>query len=129
MMNQALCTTFAALSDPIRLSIIERLAESGELSAGEISDAYAVSRPAISRHLNVLEQAGLVERRVDRKFRKFRLRPQAVDEAQDWFDRTARFWESSLDRLEKVLAEADSETLAAPQPEGKDKDDDPASQT
>ncbi|MEM8811979.1 MAG: metalloregulator ArsR/SmtB family transcription factor [Pseudomonadota bacterium] len=109
MKNTDLCTTFAALSDPIRLSIVERLGESGELSVSQIAEPYPVSLPAISRHLGVLEQAGLVERRVDRKWRKFRLRPDAVNSARDWFERNRIFWEASIDRLAELLNEASQE--------------------
>jgi len=109
MNEQTLCATFGALSDPIRLSIVERLARSGEMSAGDIAGAYAISLPAISRHLGVLERAGLVERRVDRKWRRFRLRPEAVGAAHDWFEQHRVFWEGSLDRLATVLTEIEAD--------------------
>jgi len=79
------------------------------MSAGDIAAPYAISLPAISRHLGVLERAGLVERRVDRKWRRFRVRPEAVSTAHDWFERHRAFWEGSLDRLANALAEIDSD--------------------
>ena len=115
MNSQTLCTTFSALSDPVRLSIVERLARGGEMSAGDIAGPYSISLPAISRHLSVLEQAGLVERRVDRKWRRFRLRPEAVSAANDWFERHRVFWEGSLDRLATVLTELETEKPTGPQ--------------
>jgi len=108
MNNLDVCMTFGALSDPVRLSIIERLAREGEMSAGDIAGPYEISLPAVSRHLSVLERAGLVERRVDRKFRRFRMRPEAANAAQDWFEQYRKFWEDSLDRLADVLAEIEA---------------------
>lgn len=108
MIEDSLCTTFGALSDPVRLSIVERLARDGELSAGDIATPYAISLPAVSRHLGVLERAGLVERRVDRKWRRFRLRPEAVGAAHRWFEQQRDFWEGSFDRLADVLNEIET---------------------
>lgn len=110
MIEQSLCSTFGALSDPVRLSIVERLARVGEMSAGDIASPYSISLPAVSRHLGVLERAGLVERRVDRKWRRFRLRPEAVAAAHDWFEQHRAFWEGSFDRLANVLNEIDPDS-------------------
>lgn len=103
------CRVFGALSDPTRLSIFERLS-AADLTAGEIAAPYAVSQPAISRHLAVLERAGLVERRVDRQWRVCRARPEGVAAASEWLERQRAFWEGSLDRLERVLTERKTDT-------------------
>src|SRR5437660_8649406 len=103
-MNQvALPTVFSALADPTRLAIVERLLNEGERSAGEIAAPFAMSKPAISKHLRVLEQAGLIERRVDRQWRVCRVRPEAIQAVDDWMQRYRTFWEGSLSRLEKIL--------------------------
>jgi len=96
---------FSALADPSRLAIVERLIRDGEKTAGELAEPFAISAPAISRHLGVLERAGLIERRVERQWRRFRVRPEAIDAIDDWLSRQRRFWQASFDRLEQVLAE------------------------
>lgn len=98
---------FSALADPSRLAIVERLIRDGEKTAGELAEPFAISAPAISRHLGVLERAGLIERRVERQWRRFRVRPEAIDAIDDWLSRQRRFWQASFDRLEQVLAEDD----------------------
>lgn len=75
---------FAALGDPIRLAIVERLRREGELPAGEIAKPFLVSWPAVSRHLKTLEHAGLTERRVDGQRRIIRLRPEALEALREW---------------------------------------------
>ena len=103
-MNQiALPTVFGALADPTRLAIIERLLNEGEHSAGEIAAPFAMSKPAISKHLRVLEEAGLIERRVDRQWRVCRVRPEAIRAVDQWIERYRSFWSSSFERLEKIL--------------------------
>ncbi len=104
-----LCRVFGALADPIRLSIFERLVHDGEVTAGKVAEPYDVSLPAISRHLGVLERAGLIERRVERQWRVCRPRPEAVTAAADWLERQRAFWNESLDRLERLLADADAD--------------------
>ncbi|MGG6496626.1 UNVERIFIED_CONTAM: metalloregulator ArsR/SmtB family transcription factor, partial [Bacteroidetes bacterium 56_B9] len=69
---------FGALADPTRRAIVERLAAEGELSVGEVAAPFAISTPAITRHLQVLERAGLIERRVERQWRLIRVRPKAL---------------------------------------------------
>ena len=96
---------FSALSDPSRLAIVERLISEGEKTAGELAEPFSVSAPAISRHLGVLERAGLIERRVDRQWRKFRVRRDAIHAIDDWVSRQRRFWDASLDRLERLVSE------------------------
>jgi DNA-binding transcriptional ArsR family regulator len=94
--------TFAALADPTRRAILARLAR-GEAAVGELAKPFAISLPAVSRHLRVLERARLIERRVDAQWRVCRLRPQALRVAADWLDDYRRFWEESFDRLAEVL--------------------------
>jgi DNA-binding transcriptional ArsR family regulator len=97
-------TLFGALADPTRLAIVERLLREGEHSAGEIAEPFAMSKPAISKHLKVLEEAGLIERRVERQWRVCRVRPEAIRAVDDWMNRYRAFWEVSFDRLERLLA-------------------------
>lgn len=94
---------FGALSDPTRFAIVERLLERGALTAGEIAEPFEISKPAISRHLKVLEEAGVIERRVERQFRVFRPRVEALREVEDWVRRFRHFWNTSFDRLEEHL--------------------------
>ena len=97
---------FGALADPTRLAIVERLLAEGERSAGEIAAPFAMSKPAISKHLRVLEQAGLIERRIERQWRVCRVRPEAIRAVDEWIERYRAFWEASFDRLEKLLRQA-----------------------
>lgn len=99
---------FSALADPSRLAIVERLIRDGEKTAGELAEPFAISAPAISRHLSVLERAGLIERRVERQWRRFRVRQEAIDTLDDWLSRQRRFWQASFDRLERLVAEDES---------------------
>jgi DNA-binding transcriptional ArsR family regulator len=100
----ALPAVFGALADPIRLAIVERLLREGERSAGEIAEPFAVSKPAISRHLRVLEEAGLIERRIERQWRVCRVRPETIRAVDDWMTEYRAFWEGSFDRLDALLA-------------------------
>ena len=101
------CRVFNALADPIRLSIVERLIDKGLLTAGEIARPYNVSLPAISRHLSVLERAGLIERKIDRQWRVFCARSEGIAVASCWFERHRQFWEGSLDRLDRLLLDTE----------------------
>ena len=94
----SLSTTFAALADPTRRAILARLAK-GEAAVGDLAAPFQISLPAVSRHLRVLEDANLIERRVDAQWRLCRLRPQPLKQAVDWIEHHRRFWESSLDKL------------------------------
>jgi DNA-binding transcriptional ArsR family regulator len=98
-----LSATFAALADPTRRAIVARLAE-GEATVGELARPFAMSGPAITKHLAVLERAGLIERGRRAQTRPCRLRPVALHEAADWIATFRRFWEQSFDRLEEHLA-------------------------
>src|SRR5260370_25330638 len=94
----------AALSDPTRRAIVERLLAAGELTVGDIAAPFKISAPAISRHLQVLERAGLIERRVEQQRRIVRVRPESLAPAQSWFARQHRHWSAALARLEALVA-------------------------
>ena len=102
--SQNLDAIFAALADSTRRAIVERLAARGELAVGDIAEPFAISAPAISRHLSVLERAGLIERRVDKQWRKVRIRREAFKDFDGWLKRQERFWNEALDRLEALAA-------------------------
>jgi DNA-binding transcriptional ArsR family regulator len=97
---------FSALGDPTRRRIIERLAR-GPLTAGEIASGFSVSQPAISKHIKVLEESGLLARRVIGRVHHLRLVPKAMRPAETWLDRQRRFWEATLDRLDTLLSQED----------------------
>ncbi len=98
-----LASIFDALSDPTRLAIVEQLMEKGEQAAGNLAAPFAISKPAISRHLRILEDAGIVEHRVDRQWRRYRIKPQSIQAVDSWLDRYRTFWTDALDRLESML--------------------------
>jgi DNA-binding transcriptional ArsR family regulator len=97
-----LSLTFAALSDPTRRSILTRLAE-GEATVNELAEPFAVSLPAISRHLKVLERAGLIVRTREAQWRPCRLQAEPLDEAVDWVQSRKRTWDARMDRLDAHL--------------------------
>ena len=107
-----LSAAFSALADPTRRAILARLAL-GETHVGELGRPFRVSAPAISRHLRVLENAGLIEREVDAQRRICRLRGLGLVAAHDWIEHYRSFWEANLDRLVDFL-----ERPAAPHPAG-----------
>jgi DNA-binding transcriptional ArsR family regulator len=94
---------FGALSDPTRLAIVERLLREGERSVGELARPLPVTLPAVSRHMRVLEEAGIVEHRVDRQWRRYRVRAQALRDIDEWMVTYRTFWTASLDRLERMV--------------------------
>ena len=96
--------TFSALADPTRRAIIARLA-SGEASVNELAEPFAMSQPAISKHLKVLERAGLVSRSRDAQRRPRKLEPKPLAEATVWLERYRRFWEGSFQHLDALLDE------------------------
>jgi DNA-binding transcriptional ArsR family regulator len=98
-----LAMTFAALGAETRFAIVERLLKEGELSAGELQDGMTISPPAISRHLKVLRDAGIVRQRVVRQHRIYSVRPEAVERISAWTMSHRKFWQASLDRLESAL--------------------------
>lgn len=97
-----LTQTFAALADPTRRAILARLA-TGETTVSELAAPFDMSLPAVSRHLKVLERAGLVRREVDAQWRVCRLQAAPLGEAAEWMERYREFWESGLDRLAGYL--------------------------
>lgn len=99
---------FAALGDPTRLAIVETLLAEGEKSAGEIGANLPVSAPAVSRHLKVLCEAGLIQRRIDRQRRLYSPDPEGLGAIRDWLEFHRRFWIASVDRLQEKL-EKDSQ--------------------
>ena len=98
----ALSSKFAALADPTRRAILARLVR-GETSVTELAEPFAMSLPAISKHLKVLEHAGLVTRGRAAQWRPCRIEPAALREVDDWLEDYRRFWEAGLDRLEMYL--------------------------
>lgn len=103
-MNVEIHQLFGALSDPTRLAIVERLLREGEKSAGDLAEPFAMSKPAISRHIRVLEESGLIIRRIERQFRMCSIHPDALDTVGSWVEEQRKFWNHSFDRLEKHLA-------------------------
>ena len=95
--------TFSALADPTRRAILAQLAI-GEATVGELAKPFSISLPAISRHLKVLEQASLIERKRDGQTRRCRLDPRPLDDAAEWLSFYRQFWSASLDRLAEHLA-------------------------
>ena len=102
MADRVLNTTFAALADPTRRAIIARLA-SGEASVAELAEPFAISQPAISKHLKVLERAGLISRSQDAQRRPRRLEAKPLAEATEWLERYREFWEENYQRLDDLL--------------------------
>jgi DNA-binding transcriptional ArsR family regulator len=100
--------TFAALADPTRRAILAKLA-SGEASVTELAAPFDMSLPAISKHLKVLEKAGLIARGRDAQWRPCRLRAAPLKEVNDWVAHYKRFWEESFDRLDEYLKEIQKE--------------------
>ena len=99
-----LSATLSALADPTRRAILARLA-SGEATVGELAEPFEISLPAISRHLKVLETAGLISRGREAQWRPCRLQPQPLQELDGWLARYRVFWEGGFDKMEAYLAE------------------------
>jgi len=95
---------FAALADPTRRAILSRLA-AGEASVNEIAAPFEISQPAVSKHLKVLERAGLIERNVDKQRRPARLKAEPMAAAVSWLEKFKQFWSSSFDQLDGLLEE------------------------
>ncbi len=100
----SLTPIFAALSDDTRLKIVEHLMAHGEQPAGMLTGLTGLSAPAVSRHLKVLREAGLLTQRVQGTHRYYTVRPEAVRAISDWTTRHRAFWSGSLDRLDTLLA-------------------------
>jgi DNA-binding transcriptional ArsR family regulator len=108
MSTDTLSTTFAALADPTRRAILARLAE-GEATVKELAEPFQMSLPAISKHLKVLERAGLIVRGREAQWRPSRLEASPLKDVANWLEHYRRFWEGSLDRLGDYLNELQSE--------------------
>ena len=102
--TERLDRTFSALADPTRRAILARLA-TGEASVTELAEPFAISQPAVSKHLKVLERAGLIVRSRDRQWRPARLEAGPLKEVAEWAEGYRRFWEESYDRLDEYLEE------------------------
>jgi DNA-binding transcriptional ArsR family regulator len=102
-MSDALSETFAALADPTRRAILARLAH-GEATVTELAEPFAMSLPAVSRHLKVLERAGLISRGREAQWRPCRLEPETLRGVDDWLETYRRFWTDRFDRLDDYLA-------------------------
>jgi DNA-binding transcriptional ArsR family regulator len=104
MSSDQLSATFSALADPTRRAILARLA-AGEMSVTELAEPFEMSLPAVTKHLNVLERAGLIARGRDAQWRPCRLEARPLREVADWVEHYRRFWEQRLDRLDDYLKE------------------------
>lgn len=104
MSSDTLSTTLAALADPTRRAILAQLT-TGEKSVTELAEPFDMSLPAVSKHLKVLERAGLVSRHREAQWRPARLEPEPLKEVADWVESYRRFWEGSFDRLDDYLHE------------------------
>lgn len=102
MQNDTLSRALSALADPTRRAIVERLAE-GEATVMEIAEPFDMSLPAISKHLKVLEGAGLIVRGREAQWRPCRINPEGLKGVADWLSEYRRFWDESLDRLDDYL--------------------------
>src|SRR5690242_12017821 len=117
MPSDRLSTTFAALSDPTRRAILARLAL-GQTSVNELAEPFAISLPAVSKHLKVLERAGLITRGRDAQMRPCKIEASALKEADDWLEEYRRLWEQRLDRLDDYLKTLQAD--GATQPKSKE---------
>jgi DNA-binding transcriptional ArsR family regulator len=109
---QSLDRTFHALADSTRRSIIHALAHGGSRSAGELGRQFSSAQPTISKHLKVLEQAALIERTVDGRVHRFRLRRQPLADAERWIARHQAFWTGAVEQLDRLLSETESDDHA-----------------
>jgi DNA-binding transcriptional ArsR family regulator len=107
MTSDALSATFAALADPTRRAILSRLA-SGEASVTQLAQPFEMSMPAISKHLKVLEHAGLISRGREAQWRPCRIEAAPLRDISEWVEHYRRFWEQSFDRLDDYLQELKS---------------------
>lgn len=115
MRTDQLSHTFAALADPTRRAILAKLA-SGETSVNELAEPFQMSLPAVSKHIKVLEKAGLIERSRNAQYRPCKLNAEPLKQAMTWIDHYRQFWEESFDRLDDYLTE-----LQAKDKQGKQK--------
>lgn len=107
-MNDPLSLTFGALADPTRRAMLERLAR-GPATVKELAEPFTLSMPAISKHLKVLEHAGLIERGREAQWRPAQLKAEPLKEASEWLENYREHWEENLDRLEEYLRKLQEE--------------------
>ena len=107
MLPDHLSTTYAALADPTRRAILARLA-AGEATVGELAEPFPMSLPAVSKHLKVLERAGLIARGRKAQWRPCRIEARPLKDATQWLEHYRRFWDDSFDRLDAYLGELQS---------------------
>src|SRR5262245_33385253 len=119
-MSDPLSTTFAALADPTRRAILARLTL-GETSVQELAKPFDISGPAISKHLKVLEKAGLITRGREAQWRPCRIEPQALKGVDDWLERYRQLWEERFDRLDEYLQTLQAKTEAKTEAPTKEK--------
>ena len=112
-MTDHLTTTFAALADPTRRAILGRLAH-GEQSVNDLAKPFAISLPAISKHLKVLERAGLITRGKRAQWRPCRLQAKPLKEVAEWVGDYRKFWDESFDRLDEYLKEVQAKEKKRP---------------
>ncbi len=112
-MADQLSLTFAAIADPTRRAILTRLAK-GEAAVKELATPFDMTLPAISKHLKVLEKAGLIERSRDAQLRPCKLRANPLKDAASWIDHYRMYWEESFNRLDDYLQELQAEPAAKP---------------
>lgn len=115
-MTDSLSATFAALADPTRRAILARLA-GGEKTVTELAEPFAMTLPAVTKHLKVLERAGLVVRGRSAQWRPCRLQAEPLREAAGWVEQYRRLWEQRLDRLEDYLRELEADAAPPPRPD------------
>jgi DNA-binding transcriptional ArsR family regulator len=113
VITDPLSTIFAALADPTRRAILARLAL-GETTVGDLSKPFDISGPAISKHLKVLEQAGLISRGREAQWRPCRIEPQALRRVDEWLEQYRQFWEDRLDRLQDYLQSLQTPDVTKP---------------
>jgi DNA-binding transcriptional ArsR family regulator len=114
MTTDALTATFSALADPTRRAILARLA-GGEATVLELAKPFEISLPAISRHLKVLEKAGLISRGRDAQWRPCRIETEALEQVDGWVGRYRKLWQGKFDRMDAYLAELQKGTPDGPQ--------------
>ncbi len=117
MIEDELSALFGALADPTRRAILARLAD-GEASVNELAEPFAISLPAISRHLKVLERAGLIERGRNAQYRPCRIRPEGLAVASGWLDDYRQLWEDHFGRLDEYLKGLQEQAEATEQNNG-----------
>jgi DNA-binding transcriptional ArsR family regulator len=107
MVRQRLDSVFAALADPTRRRMLERLAR-GPMSIGQMAKGFSISQPGISKHVKILECAGLLKREIVGRVHECRLEPATLQGVSSWLDRQERFWSATLDRLDSYFTDSSS---------------------